>query len=82
MDIGPEAAFTGQQQPTNNKQQEQSCKGQKLTALGWQEAAHKQKGQVPLSKWPAATGLLFHPRSAENFLRFTAKLLIIFVPDV
>ena len=74
MDIGPEATFAGQQQPTNNKQQELSCKGQKLTVLRWQEAAHKQSGQVPPSKWEAATGLLFHPRTAKNFLRVTANM--------
>jgi hypothetical protein len=81
MDIGPEAALTGQQ-PTNNKQQELSCKGQKLTALLLQEAAHKQRGQVPLSKWATATGLLFHPRTAENVLSVAANILMIFVPDV
>jgi len=67
---------------TTNKQQELSCKGQKLTALGGQEAARKQRGQVALSKWVAATGLLLHPRTTENFLRDTANILMIFVPDV
>ena len=78
MDIGPEAALTGQQQPTNNKQQELSCKGMKLTALLWQETARKQRGQVPRSKLVAATGLLFHPQTTENLPRDTANILMIF----